>query len=262
MARGRGPVLIASSLLLAAAAAWIANRWIVARSIPNTAQAPAMVPVLSAAMSLPIGTTIANRHVAIVQMLKTQAPAGSFHDVKQILGKVTTTNVQAGQLLLASMFGDPGETSLAASVKKNMRAITVRVNDVIGVAGFLLPGSRVDVVSTISRIGTGIATSRTILSDIKVLAVDQTTATKSDEPVMVRAVTLEVTPKQAETLLKGQAAGSIQLTLRNPSDHGDSVDLAGPVRAPTGHPLRHAPPPLRPVTVIRGTEVARVARHE
>jgi pilus assembly protein CpaB len=175
---------------------------------------------------------------------------------------VTTTNVQAGQLLLASMFGDPGETSLAASVKKNMRAITVRVNDVIGVAGFLLPGSRVDVIATISRLATGVAMSRTILSDIKVLAVDQTTATKSDEPVMVRAVTLEVTPKQAETLLKGQAAGSIQLTLRNPSDHGDSVDLAGPVRTPTGHLLRRAPPPVRPVIVIRGTEVAHAARRE
>lgn len=262
MARGRGPVLIVSSLLLAAVAAWIANRWIVSRSIPSAAQAPAMVPVLSAAMSLPIGTTIENRHIAIVQMLKSQAPAGSFHDVKQILGKVTSTNVQAGQLLLASMFGDPGETSLAASVTKNMRAITVRVNDVIGVAGFLLPGSRVDVVATISRLGTGIAISRTILSDIKVLAVDQTTASKSDEPVMVRAVTLEVTPKQAETLLKGQAAGSIQLTLRNPSDHGDSVDASARARAPIAHMTRRAPPPVRPVTVIRGTEIAHAARHE
>ena len=144
MARGRGPALIVISLLLAALAAWIANRWIVSRSNPGVAQAPAMVPALSAAMSLPIGTTIENRHVAIVQMLQSQAPAGSFHDVKQLLGKVTSTNVQAGQLLLASMFGNPGETSLAASVKKDMRAITVRVNDVIGVAGFLLPGSHAD----------------------------------------------------------------------------------------------------------------------
>ena len=262
MARGRGPVLIVISLLLATLAAWIANRWIVAHSNPQPAQQAAMVPVLSAAMSLPIGTTIGNRHVAIVEMIKGQAPAGSFHDIKQVLGKVTSTNVQAGQLLLASMFGNPGETSLAASVKKDMRAITVRVNDVIGVAGFLLPGSRVDVVSTINNMRTGIVSSRTILSDIKVLAVDQTTATKSDEPVMVRAVTLEVTPKQAETLLKGQAAGSIQLTLRNPSDHGDSVDASGRVRAPIPHAMRRAAPPVRPVTVIRGTEIGHAGRRE
>ncbi len=260
MARGRGPALIAISLLLAALAAWIANRWIVSRSNPSVAQVPAMVPVLSAAMSLPIGTTIENRHVAIVQMLQSQAPAGSFHDVKQLLGKVTSTNVQAGQLLLASMFGNPGETSLAASVKKDMRAITVRVNDVIGVAGFLLPGSRVDVVSTINNMRTGVVTSRTILSDIKVLAIDQTAATKSDQPVMVRAVTLEVTPKQAETLLKGQAAGTIQLTLRNPLDHGDAVDATGQVRAPIGRPVRRAPPQTRPVIVIRGTEIARAVQ--
>ena len=77
---------------------------------------------------------------------------------------------------------------------------------------------------------TGGITSETILSNIKVLAVDQTVASNSNEPVVVRAVTLEVTPTEGETLLKGKAAGSIQLALRNPLDESDARRKAVPVK--------------------------------
>jgi len=87
---------------------------------------------------------------------------------------------------------------------------------VVGVAGFLLPGNRVDVVGTRRDEHSGAILAETILSNIKVLAVDQTAAANSNEPIVVRAVTLEVTPAEGETLLKGKAVGSIQLELRNP----------------------------------------------
>lgn len=168
-------------------------------------------------------------------------------------------NVPAGQFLMAPMFAKVGESALAAVVAPDKRAVTVRVDDVVGVAGFLLPGNRVDVVATRKDDRTGVVTSETILSNIKVLAVDQSTATNSNEPVIVRAVTLEVTPADGETLLKGKAAGSIQLALRNPTDESDArhklIAQAAPIR-------KAAPAPDMSITVIRGTNVRRDAPHE
>jgi pilus assembly protein CpaB len=259
MARGRGPILIVSSLLLAAGAAWLANQWIMARAVATPSRASTRT--LTAAVSLPLGTRIDSRHVSSIEMIAGQEPAGTFHDEKEIDGKVTSVNIQAGQLLMASMFAKEGESALAANVLKDKRAVTVRVDDVVGVAGFLLPGNRVDVVATSKDDRSMIISSETILSNIKVLAVDQTTATNSNEPVVVRAVTLEVSPQEAEILLKGKAAGSIQLALRNPEDQGDSRTKHEPSRLVVKPAVR--PPARNPrITVIRGTKVAQEAANE
>jgi pilus assembly protein CpaB len=125
---------------------------------------------------------------------------------------------------------------------------------VIGVAGFLLPGNRVDVLAARREAGRR-AMAETILSDVKVLAVDQTAATEKNEPVIVRAVTLEVSPAQAEVLVKAKEEGSIQLTLRNPLDE-EVVVAEAPEAAPEPVPVS-APPRKRSVTVIRGTDVTK-----
>jgi pilus assembly protein CpaB len=157
---------------------------------------------------------------------------------------------------------DGAGSTLAAVVSKDKRAVTVRVDDVVGVAGFLLPGNHVDVVATSKDEHGAAYVAETVLSNIKVLAVDQTASANSNEPVVVRAVTLEVTPAEAEILLKGKAAGSIQLALRNPLDEGDARHA--PASAPT--PAKIAPRPIArgpllaqepPMTIIRGTKVAR-----
>ena len=88
----------------------------------------------------------------------------------------------------------------------------------IGVAGFLLPGNRVDVVSTKRGAGGRDSVSDTIVENLKVLAVDQTVSSDKNDPVIVRAVTLEVTPEQAESIVKATEEGKVQLTLRNPLD--------------------------------------------
>jgi pilus assembly protein CpaB len=205
-------------------------------------------------MNLPVGTKIESRHVATIQMIPGQEPVGTFHDFKEIDGKFTAVNVPAGQMLMAPMFAKEGESALAAVVSKDKRAVTVRVDDVVGVAGFLLPGNRVDVVATKKDDRTSIVTSETILNNVKVLAVDQSTSTNSNEPVVVRAVTLEVTPAEAEILLKGKAAGSIQLALRNPLDEGDARRAPAEVKAKVAAKVRV---PVRDpaITVIRGTQV-------
>ena len=262
MARGRGPILIVSSLLLAGGAAWMANKWITARAMP--AQTASSSRVLTAAMNLPLGTQISARHVGSIAMIPGQEPVGTFHDEKEIEGKITSVNVPAGQLLMASMFAKEGESALAANVEKDKRAVTVRVDDVIGVAGFLLPGNRVDVVATRKDDRTQVVTSETILNNIKVLAVDQSAATNSNEPVVVRAVTLEVTPEEAETLLKGKAAGSIQLALRNPLDDSDARHKPPEaVKAMAKLPVKVPAPARDPsITVIRGTSIAHEAQRE
>jgi pilus assembly protein CpaB len=243
--------LIAASLVLAAVAAWMANSWLAAQGAPTGNMTTSRI--LSAAVSLPVGTKIEQRHVSTLEMIPGKEPAGTFRDFKEIDGKVTTVNVTAGQMLMTQMFALEGEGALAAAVAKDKRAVTVRVDDVVGVAGFLLPGNRVDVVATSKDDRTTVITSETILSNIKVLAVDQTTAANSSEPVVVRAVTLEVTPSEAEILLKGKAAGTIQLALRNPLDDSDARRKPSAVVAP----VVKAKAPVRDpsITVIRGTQV-------
>ena len=262
MARGRGPVLILSSLLLAGGAAWMANKWI--RSRAASPAAVASVHVLTAAMNLPLGTQIETRHVASMEVIPGQEPPGSFHDFKEVEGKVTIGNLSTGQILLAPAFAKDGEGStLAAVVEKDKRAVTVRVDDVVGVAGFLLPGNRVDVVGTSKDEHGNTYKAETLLSNIKVLAVDQTAAANSNEPVVVRAVTLEVTPREAEILLAGKAAGSIQLALRNALDDGDARLKPEPKKAEARVVTRPAKPaPAPTIMVIRGTKVGHDAAHE
>ncbi|HEY1313359.1 MAG TPA: Flp pilus assembly protein CpaB [Steroidobacteraceae bacterium] len=244
-------MLIATSLLLAGSAAWMANRWLAARAAP----APVVnVHILASAMNLPVGTKIDSKQVKVMEVLPGEEPAGAFHDLKEIEGKVTVANVSAGQLLLAPMFIKEGDSALAAVVGRDKRAVTVRVDDVVGVAGFLMPGNRVDVVATHKDDKTGAMTSETILSDIKVLAVDQTTAVNSNEPVVVHAVTLEVTPSDGETLLMGKAEGSIQLALRNPLDKGDARHKPPPPKIVAKAPVVVRDPAIM---VIRGTLVGR-----
>ena len=257
MARRRGPLLLMISLLLAVFAAWVANNWIKARAVSTPVEP--MEHVITAAIDIPLGTKIEQRHLSMIDMLAGKTPSGSYHDYADVIGKVTSSGVLAGEMLLAPRLADSGAGSaLAAVVSTNMRAVTVRVDDVVGVAGFLLPGNHVDVIETEHDSVGNRVKAQTILSNVKVLAVDQTAAPDSSQPMVVRAVTLEVTPADAETLLKGKTAGSIQLALRNPLDETDT--RTKPVeepKAPAKAPVRvaRAKPVIPEITVIRGTDV-------
>ncbi len=247
----RGPILIAISLLLAVAAAWVANRWLIAQSATSDT-GPNTVSVVTAAIGIPLGTKIEARHVAAIQMLADTAPDSAYHDSKAVEGKIAIAEIMKGEILLAPRFAEQGAGStLAAVVGENMRAVSVRVNDVVGVAGFLLPGNRVDVVAAYrDRQDT---LSETVVQNVKVLAIDQTAANEKNEPVVVRAVTLEVTPADAEKLILAEQRGSIQLALRNPLDETITKKAAAPVAA-----VQTKRPPATPgVAVIRGTELGK-----
>ncbi len=225
MVRQRTAVLLVLSLVLAAGAAWVANNWLQIRSVP-TANAEDGSRVMVAAIGIPYGQKIERQHLSSISMPKSGVPQNAFSKPEEVEGKVARTDILAGDIIRTERVVDHLEGStLAAMIEESKRAVTVRVNDVVGVAGFLLPGNHVDVLSA-KRDGKNSKTD-TVLKNIKVLAVDQTSRGENDDkPVVVRAVTLEVTPPQAETLVKATEEGRIQLALRNPLDKIEVVEVA------------------------------------
>lgn len=257
MAKRRGLILIFLSLLMAAGAAWVANIWVSGQLVTQANAQPDVHRVVAAALSIPFATKVEGRHLKFVEIPVEVMPEGAFTSFEQVEGQVSTTAIARGEILVNERFAthDRGST-LAALIDKNMRAITVRVDDVIGVAGFLLPGNTVDVLA--SRKDRQRAVTETILKNIKVLAVDQTASANENEPVIVRAVTLEMTPEQAEVVVKARTEGTIQLTLRNPEAEEYVEPEPPPVRVVTAAPRPRPRPVVRrdtTVTVIRGTEV-------
>lgn len=278
----RSLMLVLISLAFATAAAVLADRWVTNRAAAVDASRPRTVSLLAAAGDIPFGATIEGKHLKRIDVLASGRPPGSYTDPAQVIGKVAKSEIYADEVLLQRRFGSPGSGSALASVLgPDMRAVSVRVDDVVGVGGFILPGNRVDVVA--ARADGDRAFAETILSDIKVLAVDQQASADENAPVVVRAVTLEVTSEGAEELARAKQLGALQLALRNPADK--SVHLAGAyppeerplvvaatapssgapsaattmdgVRRTAASRIRRAPAVEPAVSVIRGTEVSR-----
>jgi pilus assembly protein CpaB len=259
MFKKRGLLLLMLSVLIAAAAAWTANNYLTQRLNAAAATRPESAMVLAASMRIPYGTKIESRHVKTIEVPVAVLPPGAIKDFKEVDGQIVKGEILEGEILLKDRIAGGGAGStLAALVAPNKRAVSVRVNDVVGVGGFLLPGNYVDVIGTrMEPGGARRATSETIIKNVKVLAVDQTAATDKNEPVVVRAVTLELTPKEAEVLAKWEEEGSLQLALRNPMDTLVAEEKpAAPAPKPVARPApRPAVDNTPNVTLIRGTKV-------
>lgn len=211
------------ALVLAGGAAWMAKRWVDSQTTkqPDLADS-ATAYVYVAATNIPFATRIEKSQIKLMAWPKSNVPSEAFTeadvqaDPNAIIGKVTQRDFYADEILLKPQIKEHvGGSTLSALIKEGMRAISVRVNDVAGVAGFILPGNKADIIA--SR---GQGETYTLLKNVKILAIDQTTSTDQDKPAVVRALTLEVTPKQAEILVQAMQSGSLQFTLRNPMDTG------------------------------------------
>jgi len=260
----RGLLLILLSLALAMGAAWAARSWVQAR-LNASANADPAEQIVVAAMEIPFGSKVEPRHLKTITLPRSARIGNHYQKTDDVVGLIALQKIVTDEILLRERFADRSAGStLAAIVKPDMRAVTVRVDDVVGVAGFLMPGNHVDVVA--AHMENTRADTHTVLRDLNVLAVDQTASQDKDQPVVVRAVTLEVTPKQAEVLVKAREEGKIQLTLRNPLDQSHTADESElvaaappPSKQPTVH--RAQPAKARPadpgtgVTIIRGTNV-------
>ncbi len=262
--------LIALSLVLGLGAAWMANTWLSARL--DATPDDNLRSVVVATVEISFGQMVEAQQVTLVRMPKDTVPDDAFNATENVVGKIATFSMLRGDIVRGARLAEHlGGSTLASLIEPTKRAISLRVDDVVGVSGFLLPGNRVDVLATKQVGGSGNAQSETILEDLRVLAVDQTASTDKTQPVVVRAVTLEMTPQQTEILVKGMSEGKLQLALRNPLDNQKKPAIVQPValaQVPVPAPAPTPKPVVRPrrvgggdssgVTVIRGIEVTEV----
>lgn len=238
----RGVLVLLVSVGLAWLAMVAANRWMEGRLAGAKVE---VVDVVAAAADIPFGTQIDATLIKMIGLPPAALPEKVFRDPQQVIGRVAATTLFKGEPLIEGRVVEHlGGSALAAVVPEGQRAITVRVNDVIGVAGFMLPGNRVDLISI--KGGSGGAKTETMLRNLKVLAVDQTASQDKNDPVLVRAVTLQVDPNQAEEIAEATNEGKVQFTLRNPME--DNREEAPTVAEAEEEPVQSAPapPPVAP----------------
>jgi pilus assembly protein CpaB len=209
--------LLALALFAGLAAAIYAAGWVSQRA--NLAVSKVVV----AAVDIDLGTKVTPQMLTIVEWPQASKPEGAFTDVKHVQDRVVKVGVMRGDALLDRKLAPPGtQGGLSAVIAEGKRAMTVRVNDVVGVAGFALPGNYVDVMIHAQQERTrgepSTPISVTVLEQVLVLAVAQESGRDDTKPKVVSAVTLEVTPAQAEKLDLARSVGQLSLVLRNQLD--------------------------------------------
>lgn len=199
--------------------------------------------VVVAAVKLGLGTQIKAEQLDLAEWPESLLPRGTFTEVEKLVGRVTIAEIFPGEPILETRLAPEGSAAgLPAIIPPGMRAMTVKVDEVIGVAGFVAPGTYVDVVGTVVEGAGQNAVSRVILQNVKVLASGQRMETQKDgQAIEVKTVTLQVTPEEAEILALASNAGKLQLVMRNTVDREmvqtkgvDEVTLFRGVRADVG----------------------------
>src|SRR5438132_3258568 len=240
-------------------------------------------PVVVAATDLDIGAQLTRDDIRIIDWPANAMPAGAFNDPKDVIGRgVVLPVIQNEPILPLKLASTDAGAGLPPAIPPGLRAVSVKVNEVIGVAGYVLPGTHVDVVVTVSPTqNTTDTTSKVILTNVLVLAagtkIEQ--GEKDKKPIAVSVVTMLVDPEQAERLTLASTEGRIQLALRNPLDKTTPATrgikraalLGSPAETPkaiprsrtTIVPVAAGPLDLSTVEVIRGDKRAReVVRQE
>jgi pilus assembly protein CpaB len=271
--RSIGLVLVALSILIGGAALW--GLKILGAS--HAAAEPAPVPhaaVVVAARPIAFGETVTPGDLKLQPWPAGALPAGAFTSLAAFQAgppRLALTGIAANEPILPQQISGPGgRATLAGLIRPGMRAATLRVDDVLGVAGFVLPGDSVDILVTRAD-GSEKGQVRTdvLLQGVRVLAVDQLADQAKTKPVLAKAATVEVTPAQAEKIALAAQIGSLSLALRSAGDPAseDAVrsvsvaDLGGPTPAVrrVRAPRRAAMPPAQMVEVVRGGEITRVS---
>ena len=197
--------------------------------------------VFVAADDLQVGTKIEDKDLRGVRFPSASLPAGVFHIRSKVIGRGVVVPISRGEIILTNkLAGENAGFGLPALIPPGMRAVSVRVNDTTSVAGFVLPGTRVDVLLT-GTPGGGDQQTTTVLEDIAVLATGQKLERNAaGEPQTTPVITLLVSPDDAQKLTLATSQGHIQLTLRNPLDT-KQVELAA-ARAQSLYKIAPAPP--------------------
>ena len=252
MKNQRALIVMAVAVLFGLAAVVLAGRWLLRQPGNNAGR------IVVASADINLGQRLTPEMLKMADWPADSVPKNAFADPAKLQGRVLKSSVLVGEPLSEAKLAPAGTLGgLSALITEGKRAITVRVNDVVGVAGFALPGNYVDIIVSTQKEPTGDASTREqsiskiVLERILVLAVAQEVNRDETKPRVVNAVTLEVTPAQAEILDLARSVGTLSLALRNQVDP-NSADTVGatkrtllPVAAPAPKPeAKPAPAPL------------------
>ena len=224
--------------------------------------------IVVAAQDIPPGTTLNDEAlkkglIKTTPWPKTSIPAGAFSSPQQVFGKVNRVKILANEPLLESRLAGEG-AGLTVRLEAGKRALALRVDEIVGVSGFIVPDDRVDVILITTPLGAAQDTkiSKIVLQNMRVLSVAQSTEQKDGKPQLARSITLEVTPEEAEKLILASQEGQIVLALRGLGDAAQLTtigsnkrDLLSVAAAPRkeGRAISPAAPDKFRVEVIHGS---------
>ena len=213
-------IVLALAVTVGGAFALATYRW--QKTPTTTVEKLPTRPVVVAVANLDLGASLRPEDVRTIDWPAESVPAGAFEHVEDVVGRGLIQPIVQNEAILPNKLAskDAG-AGLAPVIRPGYRALSVRVNDVIGVAGYVLPGTHVDVVVTISPTpGLGEMTSKIVLTNVEVLGSGTKIErdTEQGKPIAVSVVTLLVNPAEAEKLTLASTEGKIQLALRNPLD--------------------------------------------
>jgi len=262
-------IVMALALLSGLAAAWLALNYLRQPENPIRSVEPSATEVVVAARDLSLGTILTAEDVKVTSWPGGLLPEGYSASVEEVLGRGVITNVVLNEPLISSKIAvKEAGGGLPIVIPEGYRGVSVRVDDVISIAGFVLPGTRVDVMVTLDEgAQQGNPVTKLMLQNVAVLTSGQVVEQDiNGEPIQVTVITLLVNPEEAEQLVLAATRGRIQLALRNTLDM-DSVTTQGarmsnlvPTQrvARSSAPRRATPPPAAPtrqIEVWRGNEV-------
>ena len=268
-------IILVVALLMGGSAAYLTRSWLKDQTRASSAVQP-IGTIVVAAESLAYGTTMTPDNVVEIPWFSNALPEGAFAVKDDLLNggrRVVLSPLKRGEAVLRSKITGPGQrASLASLLDEGKRAVTVSVDDVRGVAGFVLPGDFVDIV----LIADDGSTKRQSYSDIllehvKVLAIDQVASEGEGQPTVAKAVTVEVTKEQAQKILLATNIGKLSLILARPLESNPDPNrrvsekdigrtISEPVRPPTPPPP--APPPAAPVVPSNTVKITIVRNGE
>ncbi len=243
--RNRTILVMAIALITASVASYGVFRAV--ERIPIREVEVASVQVVVAKSNLPVGTLITADMVTVVPWPQRNQVPGAFATVDAVVNRGVVMPVGENEPITESKLAPVGAGGgLSPTIPAGMRAVSVKVNEVIGVAGFVVPGSRVDVLVTVAPAGGNSASiTRAVVSNVEVLTsgtrFDQEKAKADGKPIPATVVTLLATPDDAERITLASTEGKVMLTLRNPLDTAPTQTAGIRMASLTGPP---APPPV------------------
>ena len=239
-------------------AALLALKYLRERTTPLMASEPRRANIVLTTRGLPVGAVVTEKDVKLVGWPGEAIPSGYIRSVKDAVGRgVITPLAENEPLLEAKVSTKDAGGGLPIIIREGMRAVSVRVDEIIGVAGFVLPGTRVDVMLTLDKNGDRPqAITKTLLQNVQTLAAGQSvTRDKEGKPQTVTVITFLLTPNDAELLALAAKEGRLQLALRNTLDTL-AVSTSG-ARADKLTPSSASSSPNRPQRIRSATPTPR-----